>query len=388
MMKKILVTFLFTLMFFVGSVSEALAQETSSAWMATPNSLEDAFNKKSPALENLTVFNGSSIVAQLSVMTVGLPPKNSQGQTRTPQERGGGLVGTMGNLSLAMTQQPGGTSTKEYIADLGHDLGVVPKEALAQGTGFSSLSPILIIWKTTRDAVYLFYVVIFMVVGFMILLRKKIDPRTVITIEAALPRLIIGLILVTFSYAIISFMVDLANLATRVIAFLFFKKILFTDDASYTYALQNIFNANIFQLSRPIGDVYKIVDQVGQILDPNKFDIGVEFVKGLIQGATLLVFGFAVLFITFKIFFSLLGPYVGIVLAVILSPFEILMTALPGSEATLTNWLKNILFFLLFFLCCFLPQLLEHTTPVFVRMDLALSGIKINLFNLRFKIFL
>lgn len=101
--------------------------------------------------------------------------------------------------------------TQQFIAYYGQKAGIV-KPAYAQGIGFSGLSPILPLWRAFRNVAYGFLIFVLVVIGFMILFRMKIDPRTVISVQNALPRIIITLILITFSYAIVGLLIDVMYL--------------------------------------------------------------------------------------------------------------------------------------------------------------------------------
>src|SRR3990172_12628792 len=50
---------------------------------------------------------------------------------------------------------------------------------------------------------------VMIVIGFLIMFRRQIDPHTVISIQNALPRIVLTLILITFSYAIVGLLIDL-----------------------------------------------------------------------------------------------------------------------------------------------------------------------------------
>lgn len=87
--------------------------------------------------------------------------------------------------------------------------GFVPKTLAAEGIGFSVIKPFANIWKIFRDFSYMLLVLILIAIGFMVMFRTKIDAQTVITVESALPRIVMSLILITFSFAIAGFMIDL-----------------------------------------------------------------------------------------------------------------------------------------------------------------------------------
>ncbi|MFH1832780.1 MAG: hypothetical protein ABH816_01250 [Candidatus Levyibacteriota bacterium] len=123
-------------------------------------------------------------------------------------EGGGGAIGMMGSL-IAMTYTPP-LHTGDYFQDLAKNFGLAkPAYAQGAGVGFQGLQPLMGLWSAFRNIVYLLFVIVFVVIGLAIMLRVKIDPRTVMTLENQIPKIIIGLILVTFSFAIAGFLIDL-----------------------------------------------------------------------------------------------------------------------------------------------------------------------------------
>ncbi|HUS60254.1 MAG TPA: hypothetical protein VMX76_02615 [Nevskiaceae bacterium] len=246
---------------------------------------------------------------------------------------GGGVVGTLGNLIAGMYTSPPVSST-EYFADLGGKLKVV-KPVYAQGVGFEGLRSILDIWKIFRNITYLFFVIIFVVIGFAIMFRVKLNPQTVISIQNALPKIIIALILVTFSYAIAGLLIDLLYVATSLILTLL--------DSSLDY------NQNVFKVAGGmlgIGTFEGITSTAaGQIK---------ELVQSIFRGIEGPIFGFtadvlarvvfaiAIAFSLFKLFFTLLMSYISILLGVIFAPFMLMLSALPGQKGV-SNWLKLML---------------------------------------------
>ena len=118
---------------------------------------------------------------------------------------GGGAIGAMGSMISILYTPP--LHTGDYFQNLASNFGIV-KSAHAT-TGFESLSPLMNIWSAFRNFVYLIFVIVFMVIGLAIMLRIKIDPRTVMSIQNQIPKIIIGIILVTFSFAIAGLLIDL-----------------------------------------------------------------------------------------------------------------------------------------------------------------------------------
>jgi hypothetical protein len=100
--------------------------------------------------------------------------------------------------------------------------------------GFSALDPILETWKSFRNLAYLFFVVIFLIIGFMIMFRTKVG-QAAITAQQAIPSVIVAMLAVTFSYAIAGFMIDIMYVVMYVLA-------------SYFTEGSEIINGNIFGL--------------------------------------------------------------------------------------------------------------------------------------------
>lgn len=112
-------------------------------------------------------------------------------------------------------------SSTQYMSYLSSNFGIV-KTANAQapaggdcskdtnfGYGFCGLQPIFNLWVAMRDFSYALLVIAFIFLGVGVMLRFKVDPRTVMNLQNQIPRVIIAILLITFSYAIAGGMVDL-----------------------------------------------------------------------------------------------------------------------------------------------------------------------------------
>ena len=69
------------------------------------------------------------------------------------------------------------------------------------------------IWSQSLNIVYVLYVIVFIIVGFMIMFRKKLQGNVTVTFSRALPNLIISLVLATFSFAIVGLIMDVGKIA-------------------------------------------------------------------------------------------------------------------------------------------------------------------------------
>lgn len=259
-----------------------------------------------------------------------------------PKYQGQGAVQSLGNLIAGMYANPPASSV-EYFADLGQNLGIA-KPAYAQGFGFERLGPILPIWRAFRNIAYLFFVVIFVIIGFAIMFRVKINPQTVISIQNALPRIVIALILVTFSYAIAGLLIDLMYVAIFLIVALFKSQGLITKDV-YIRS-QIIGEGNIFQLVWSLwgalaGGASEAVKEMLKGLT-GSISVVSSLAGFLAKGIAYLVFAIAIAFALFKLFFLLLMSYISIIVGTIFGPIVILLDALPGQRG-FSSWIKMLL---------------------------------------------
>ena len=129
----------------------------------------------------------------------------------------GGAISMVSHLTASLVSSP--VTLNSYYAYLQTKNPLV-KTAYAT-TGTQALTPILSLWVVSRNVAYLFFVVIFVVAGFMIMFRSKLNPQTSVSIQLALPKIVVSLILVTFSYAFIALIIDISNLTIAIIANLY-----------------------------------------------------------------------------------------------------------------------------------------------------------------------
>jgi len=133
-------------------------------------------------------------------------------------ENGAGAIGIVGGLLSFSFQIP--VSTSDYGNYMAGNFGIA-KQTYAQGLGFNGLEPTLKLWEAFRNIAYMIFVALFIIIGLGIMFRIKIDPRTVMTIQNQIPKIIIALILVTFSYAIAGFLIDLMYVSMYVVISVF-----------------------------------------------------------------------------------------------------------------------------------------------------------------------
>lgn len=126
------------------------------------------------------------------------------------------MVGSISNyMTLPYTQPP--ASFAYWVGDGLQNSGFVPKSYAYEGIGFASIKGYRSIWNIFRNLSYLVLVFVIVTIGFMIMFRMKINAQTVVSIENALPHIVMALIYITFSFAIAGFLIDMMYLSIGII---------------------------------------------------------------------------------------------------------------------------------------------------------------------------
>lgn len=253
-----------------------------------------------------------------------------------------GIIPVMGQTLTALYLHPPASSA-EYFADVLDNMGFPgSSKVLAQGTGYQVLLPFLPIWKAFRNMAYSLYIIIFVVIGIMIMFRTKVNAQTIISIQTALPNLLITLILITFSYAIAGFMIDLMYLLIYLIVFLAQANGLIAD-ASH-YAIPRLMehtgwtvifkgeNKLIQDISTAITSLFLGIDLTDDIVN--------KLLAGGPRSLAYLVVSACLAIQMLKLIWTLAKSYIMLLIQVFTSPIQILMNAMPGSKA-FSGWLKK-----------------------------------------------
>lgn len=286
--------------------------------------------------------------------------------------------------------------------------GFVPKTH-AQGIGFYALQPLAPIWKVFRNVAYLLIVLVIVSIGFLIMFRSNISAQTVISIENSLPRIVIALLLVTFSFPLAGFMIDIMYIIMGLGGSVIIHNIAISGDPGdvekaasllgwqgdtfyqggwdlmgkivgngniwYTgpaflslvpYSLQLILRyivagvaINIFAWTNPAfdgirkGNPLKSIPLFGETFGVLAAQILSGIILALVAGFLIPIILSIVVWVTclmlfFRIFFMLLMTYTRILLSIIFSPIILLFEAFPGTS-TFGYWFKGLFFNLLTF---------------------------------------
>ncbi len=388
------------------SFAQSYADQVATASSNTGSPQTLPLNTNPDVPQNLSTYTQSVFIELLGTASCFLGGKNIiYGDTKclgidpetkklTYVEDSGGLTGMMGDMIAYTFSIP--ASSSDYVRYIAGNFGIAQdttaQEAegevgLTKGAGFDQLRPILPLWTTMRNLTYLMFVIVFIILGLGIMFRLQIDPRAVMTIQSQIPKIVIALVLITFSYAIAGFFVDMMYLSLYLIIDIFSAHGIektaslagnpleavggvggiggISWDASKGVAgvMSNLFDGNTFaEVIRFIinsvagtllgGAIGMVGGPVGMIVGGLIGGIGgnlLGFIPGLGDPFTLIIGGVAWLIIViamltalFRLWFILIKTYIFILVNIIFAPFYILFGLFPGSSLSFGGWVRSL----------------------------------------------
>lgn len=279
-----------------------------------------------------------------------------------PSLAGGAIGGAAALMDGLLSVRP--VSGVEYVADAAARFHLVP-ETYAQGFGFKSIEPIQKMWKAFRNMAYGLMVVVILAMAFMIMFRVKISPQVVVSVQSALPKLVGILILITFSYAIAGFMVDLSYLVVALII-TFIKSQGLVGNLNQTVSALEIAQRAWGNTAAwwPMFSLYTLISFPLILAGV----VGAFFTGGLSLLIILVIFVFIFIQII-KTLWTMLKALINVVLLVIFGPILIMLGGIAPAMGGFTVWLRNlaanIAVFPTIVLMVFLAHLLYWSFPHF-----------------------
>ncbi len=381
-LKNFIIGFLLIAIGYLLIATPSVSAQTVNPY-TVPNTSPDVPRNQHVWTQTVMLDVMSAMICQIA----GIDPTDPTGQClginpKTGQigyvQGGGGAIGIVGNMIAATYTPP--IHTGDYFNNLAQNFGIT-KKAYAQGIGLTGIQPLMKIWSVFRNITYLLLVIVFIFIGLAIMLRVKIDPRTVMSIENQIPKIIIGLVLVTFSFAIAGFLIDMMYVFIYLIFNLFNDPSIFPNPDALNQVVKtqaylsgdHVFSAfnNLFgflnipwdtsaSVSKLIQDMITggpststvhqgspvpiwdgllgFFDDAGKLLNN-----GTAFILSILGGLlAFLIIMIAVLWAMFRVWFSLIMAYIFILMDIALAPLWILVGLFPGSQIGFGAWLRDM----------------------------------------------
>jgi len=228
----------------------------------------------------------------------------------------GSLMGLTRYAYVTIPNEPVPVNLASYFKYNLRKLPVVGNTAYAQEYNMWGQELALDLWTKTRNIAYAMMAVIMLVVGILIITRKRINPQTVVTVQTAMPRIVISLLLITFSYPIGA-----------------------------------VFASSVVPLSVLVMGVFfaDMVDSAGTIADMNHFSMVNTLIavtlggEGIVALLTMMLLAAATLIVMLVVIVKIILINLKILLAIVFAPIQFAISAIPGQEEQISKWFKQMI---------------------------------------------
>ena len=260
-----------------------------------------------------------------------------------------GLIGYVDYPISAMLYNPPYIDIPEHLAQEWVP-NYAPTSGIYADSGYQQLqsSGIVELWSVARNIAYMFFVIVFIIGGFMIMFRHKIGGQMMVTVYNTLPGIVVGLVLVTFSFAIVGFMIDIGAVLISVMKG--FVETSYDVDPTSPFGIANVYSEVA---------VFQIILGLLQSLEGWLFSVASWMMQKVIGGMARFVLYIIILYISIKIFFTLIKAYIGILFDTIAAPIVLVISTIPGKRGFMKDWFfritKNVLVFVIVFFLLHMP---------------------------------
>ncbi|MFC1700263.1 hypothetical protein ACFLZ4_01290, partial [Patescibacteria group bacterium] len=186
--------------------------------------------------------------------------------------------------------------------------------------GLPLVQAVFNVWKLARDVALGFMSVILLYTGIMIILRKKINSQLVVSVQYAIPKIVIGLLLIIFSYPIGATITSIAW-------------------ALYKGGYQIVFNAASSSWGGPGGAVGSGLMLLGML-------VGVVNYGTTAMGFAMLLVVVIIMVVctvlNILVHFKAMTIYIKMIFGILTAPFELAVGTIPGGEEKIVDWFKKM----------------------------------------------
>jgi hypothetical protein len=228
---------------------------------------------------------------------------------------GGSLFGLILQSGTKLETEAPPVNLAYFWADTVKNVPFVGKAYAAdtmQSYGNPILEGVIDLWKFTRNISLSVMAIVMLVTGIMIVMRRNISSQVAVSVQYALPRIVIGFVLIIFSYPIGAFITQLAWVLFMSAPIIVLVQVSNNSVTGFALLMVSImFNI----LSNPVGFM----------------SIGILIICLIVAFVQFLIFIIKAFMIYIKMIFS-----------VVTAPVEFALGSIPGSEAKIMDWFKRM----------------------------------------------
>lgn len=303
--------------------------------------------------DNSATNSITQLTTQAAVITSKFVPSlfaNEQELDSMSNENSRGIIGMMDDSINFVYQTSPNIDLYAHLSEEwipGYDQSQSGIYAASKDSGYQSLmnSGIADVWSAVRNLSYIFFIIIMLVAGFMIMFRHKVGGQALVTLGNALPNIIMALILVTFSFAIAGLIIDLGGVFMVVV-----QDILGLDEYVAVHDIGSLIGQFFSNSARNAafqfaGGTALATVVVGVVVALSSGPIGwiVAGSVGLLGLLIILGIVGVVFWGSIIVFITLVKAYIGIIFNVLIAPLQLAFSAIPGNQKMIQTWINNLL---------------------------------------------
>ena len=231
----------------------------------------------------------------------------------------GSLMALSSTFRGSIVNQPVPVNMAYFLKDYARRIPLINQTAYAQ-TNYNIIGGeiILELWRISRNISLGLMSLVLLVVGVMIMTRKKINPQAVVTLQNALPRIAISLVLVFFSYPI-------GALLAALVLPLSWSAL----GIAFSLGTSGVEPAAAGTLNWFVGIVSNVLYYVTGI--------------GLVAVALCIVVLLISLLLLIILWIRAVFIYIKILVNIIFAPLQFTIGILPGKENSTVDWFKTMI---------------------------------------------
>ncbi|MDP2670933.1 MAG: hypothetical protein Q8P13_00470 [bacterium] len=281
-----------------------------------------------------------------TIPLIDLPFCNNNAFLNSPDEYNVFMVAdiAIGGVYKAIPYQSPGS----YVADALKDnlLGIGSANAQG-GVGPDSIDTAIVkdTWAKARQLALIFMVLVMLAISVMIIFRRRLPDKNVVSVLNSLPRVVLALFLIVFSFAISGLFLDFIFLSVNIVRDYYSNgvlngvfNVLSTKAGGELIWIPvfTLFSTNSFIDYNAIGGHIPVLGGVAAI------GISASILLTIVIPLIDILIRLSAFAVAVWLFWKLLTTYASMLLLIIFSPFFFLAGALPGYESIISNWFKRM----------------------------------------------
>lgn len=261
----------------------------------------------------------------------------------------GSLLGIVNTISGAVKTEPVPVSLALYWNESVKNIpfaGTALAAVEYRGLPSPLTMPIFVIWKVFRNLAFGMLSIVMLTTGIMIMMRKKLPPNLTVTAQYAIPKIVLAVILITFSYAIGAVLASSAHEITQMLQELIYQAFGFSRIAVATIIIALLF--------------------ISFVMSGLSLGVTGLVVLAIITLILLLVMAAA----TLKAWLTL----VKLLFSIVFSPVQFALGAIPGNEGLTSKWFKRVFAYVAGYVGIFVMITIVEVTYIIIFTTTSIYG--------------